>query len=353
MEGNRNVDPRSQVSGGELQAQAEKLAASAGFSGAARLSDLPGGANNRVFLVEVPNGKLLLKSYFREGADSAERLGVEFGFSSFLWDNGLRQGARPLARDEKALLALYEFVEGRTCEKKDVTGETVRQAAKFFRDINLHRALPQARELPAARDACFSLADHLSLVAKRLDRFESVLGASAAEPLERDALAFVRTSVVPYWDSLRASMSRGTEPIPAEQRRLSPSDFGFHNALIGAEGRVRFFDFEYAGWDDPAKMIADFFSQVSVPVPEEHLDLFCGEALGNSTDAPSIKARAMSVLSIHRLKWIFLMLNDFLPAVEGRRRFAFGAEGAEERKAKQLEKARRALKNLEERKWHT
>ncbi|MFI5349680.1 MAG: aminoglycoside phosphotransferase family protein [Elusimicrobiota bacterium] len=347
------MDPRPQVSGGELQAQAERLAASAGFRGAARISDLPGGANNRVFLVELAEARLLLKSYFREGADSAERLGVEFGFSAFLWENGLRQGARPLARDEQALLALYEYVEGRPCEKKDVTAETVRQAARFFHDINLHRSLPQARALPAARDACFSLSDHLSLVSKRLERFESVLGASAASALERDALAFVRTSVVPYWDLLRASMNQGEEPIPAEQRRLSPSDFGFHNALIAADGQVRFFDFEYAGWDDPAKMIVDFFSQVSVPVPEEHFDLFCGEAIGDADGGREIKARATRVLAVHRLKWIFLMLNDFLPAVEGRRRFAFGAEGAEERKAKQLEKARRALKNLEERKWHT
>ena len=336
-----------------MQAQAERLAATAGFQGAARISSLPGGANNRVFLVEVAGKRLLLKSYFREGADSAERLGVEFGFSSFLWDNGLRQGARPLARDEGALLALYEFVEGRPCEKKDVTAETVRQAARFFRDINRHRSLPQARELPEARDACFSMGDHLSLVSKRLDRFESILGASAASALERDALSFVRTRVVPYWDSLRSSMGRGEEPIPAEQRRLSPSDFGFHNALIGADGRVRFFDFEYAGWDDPAKLIADFFSQVSVPVPEEYFDLFCDESNADAADGPEIKARAMRVLAVHRLKWIFLMLNDFLPAVEGRRRFAFGAEGSEERKAKQLEKARRALKNLEERKWHT
>ena len=342
------MDPRAQVSAGDVQAQAEKLAAAAGFPGIAPISALPGGANNRVFLVERAGTRLLLKSYFREGADSAERLSVEFGFSSFLWDNGLRQGARPLARDQEALLALYEFIDGRKCERKDVTAETVRQAARFFNDINVHKDRPEARKLPAARDACFSLADHLSLVSKRLQRFQSLQAASA---LERDAAKFVDERVVPYWDSLRAAMGRGEEPIPAGQRRLSPSDFGFHNALIAADGRVRFLDFEYAGWDDPAKMIADFFSQVAVPVPEEHLDLFCGEAIGDAADAPEIKARAMRVLAVHRLKWIFLMLNDFLPSVEGRRRFAYGSEGAEERKSGQLEKARRALTGLEEGTW--
>ena len=41
--------------------------------------------------------------------------------------------------------------------------------------------------------------------------------------------------------------------LPKETRCLSPSDFGFHNALLEATGKLRFVDFEYAGWDDPAK----------------------------------------------------------------------------------------------------
>ena len=46
--------------------------------------------------------------------------------------------------------------------------------------------------------------------------------------------------------------------LPVEQRTLSPSDFGFHNALRRPDGRVVFLDLEYFGWDDPAKMISDF-----------------------------------------------------------------------------------------------
>ena len=38
---------------------------------------------------------------------------------------------------------------------------------------------------------------------------------------------------------------------------LSPSDFGFHNSLF-RNNKLFFFDFEYAGWDDPIKLMCDF-----------------------------------------------------------------------------------------------
>jgi hypothetical protein len=46
-------------------------------------------------------------------------------------------------------------------------------------------------------------------------------------------------------------------------RCVSPSDFGFHNAIRTPQG-IKFFDFEFAGWDDPAKAVADFDLQPKV-----------------------------------------------------------------------------------------
>ena len=51
---------------------------------------------------------------------------------------------------------------------------------------------------------------------------------------------------------------------------LSPSDFGFHNALVDDDGQVTFLDFEYAGRDDPAKLVSDFFCQPEIPVPLDY-----------------------------------------------------------------------------------
>ena len=60
---------------------------------------------------------------------------------------------------------------------------------------------------------------------------------------------------------------------------MSPSDFGFHNALATPGGRLVFIDFEYAGWDDPAKLANDFFCQPAVPVDARFYDDFVARAM--------------------------------------------------------------------------
>jgi len=53
---------------------------------------------------------------------------------------------------------------------------------------------------------------------------------------------------------------------------ISPSDFGFHNALMTDESDLSFFDFEYAGWDDSVKMFYNLFCQPDIPVQVDCLE---------------------------------------------------------------------------------
>jgi hypothetical protein len=147
-------------------------------------------------------------------------------------------------------------------------------------------------------------------------------------PAGRDLLAAVRA---------RAG-EEGRRRLPEDERILSPSDFGFHNALEDG-GTIRFFDFEYAGWDDPAKMVCDFFCQPRVPVPIAYWRDFT-EGAGLRADAIR---RAELLLPAYRLKWCCILLNDFLPEGRARREFAGGAAPDEARLASQLAKSRRAL----------
>lgn len=336
-----------------LRRRAGALLAQAGLPKLSSLIALPGGANNRVFLAEHGEGRALLKAYFRHPDDPRDRLGAEFAFCDFAWRAGVRAVPRPLARDDRALLALYEFIEGRPCQVADVGAGAVLEAARFFGEINRNRARPEAARLPAASDACFSLADHSGLVSGRLKALEAVQADASVSG--RQAWDFISGRLIPEWERVscelarrwRAAKARETDLLTDEERMLSPSDFGFHNALLDVEGRLHFIDFEYAGWDDPAKMAADFFSQVSVPVGPEHFAAFFDEAMRDSPARESCRRRIGWVLPIQRFKWICLILNEFLPAARQRRKFARGGN-PEERKARQLEKARQALEKIPE-----
>ena len=58
--------------------------------------------------------------------------------------------------------------------------------------------------------------------------------------------------------------------LPKSERCLSPSDFGFHNAICDVNGVYHFVDFEYFGWDDPAKMICDFILHPGMDLPNKY-----------------------------------------------------------------------------------
>jgi hypothetical protein len=312
------------------------------------LVPLPGGGNNRVYRVAHDSGSSLLKIYFRHPGDIRDRLNVEYDFTTFAWQHGVHQVPRPLGRDQDAGLGLYEFIEGRRLEPREVDDAALAQALAFYRDLNRYRQSAEAQNLPAGSEACFNLAEHLHRVERRLARCHSW---QPSTELERQVATFVEKEVQPRWRQVKAQVEgqagligrSTTEPLPATLRCLSPSDFGFHNALLEPAGILRFVDFEYAGWDDPAKLACDFFCQPAVPVPGRYWSGFLDDLTADLPDPARERRRMELLLPVYRMKWVTILLNDFHPAGDDRRRFARPGIDANERKAEQLAKAREFL----------
>ena len=223
----------------------------------------------------------------------------------------------------------------------DVDASLVEQAARFFLRLNDRRLRGAAAALGPASEACFTVSEHFAMVDGRVARLASI---PAATPVDRQASAFV-ADLAKRWASIRSAIERrlaaAGERLEASvpDRCISPSDFGFHNALLGDDNRVRFIDFEYAGWDDPAKMAADFFTHPGVPVDARWFDSFVASTMSYSAAAEALVERARLLLPIFQLKWCCIMLNEFLPDSARRRQFANPHLDAESRKQLQLEKA--------------
>ena len=232
---------------------------------------------------------------------------------------------RALAFDRDEGMALYSFAPGRRIRADEIDQELIDAALDLATGIN-DPALPRAG-LPNASDACFSLAEHIDCTERRLVMLQALDGEEA---IVRDARALVEGELMPFFTHHRDRVIREASalglaidaPIGPEARCLSPSDFGFHNALVDDQGRVSFVDFEYAGWDDPAKMVCDFFGQVAEPVPLRFYAGFAdrlAKALGLDDEH---RRRIDGLLPIHRLKWVCMILQVFLPDTRRRRRFA-------------------------------
>ena len=144
---------------------------------------------------------------------------------------------------------------------------------------------------------------------------------------------------------MAASTRPGKAPEPSlslSNRCLSPSDFGFHNALIDEKGHATFLDFEYAGRDDPAKLICDFFCQPELAPPLPHYADFTGRLATALDLADEDLWRARLLLNAYRIKWVCIMLNEF-QSVGARRRAFASTQDNETRAAHQLRSAERYL----------
>lgn len=340
----------------DLLRTAEALLRGAGLDGpVSTVEALAPGGNNRVYRVDSPQGTFLMKEYFSDPDDPRDRLGKEFAFLRLAWDQGMRCVPQPLAQDPVARAGLYSFIRGRRLLESEASPARVAEALSFYLRLNGWRGLPEASRLAPGSEASFSLQDHFRSFSRRAEQFARLPPAS---PGHAEAAGLIREIVEKHWPFIekqtRALYEKlGFDPSAPLSRgdwRLSPSDFGFHNALLTEAGTLCFLDFEYAGWDDPAKMVCDFFLQPEVPVSEADFAAFAGGVAAETGEKDRNLARFRILLPVHRLKWCCLLLNEFLPVGGRRRGFAAGdpERDASARQALQLGRAKRYLSTLEE-----
>lgn len=282
--------------------------------------------NNQVTLVTVGSRRLIAKIYFRSESDPRDRFATETQFTRVIRSAGIERLPELFAADPESGIALYEYIEGSKLSAREIDASHVEQAVDFLREINSPRPRQLAALLPNASEAQFSIANHLRLVGTRLNRLSQLTEHDEVD-LKAKALFIGLTS---QWKIIeerieQISSNLGWDihaSLPPNDRCISPSDFGFHNAIVGTDGRIKFIDFEYAGWDDPAKTICDFFCQPATPVPRDFLDLFLRGALSYSRNFKELESRVRLLLPLFRMKWCCIVLNPFIPAFLERRMFS-------------------------------
>ena len=317
-----------------------------------------GGRNSRVYRVRTASGRVLAgKHYHRHRDDPRDRLGAEWRALTLLSGHGVETVARPVAKDPGQGLALYSFLDGPQASTTPATAADMDACLDFLaalRALSATLSEEHAAALPPASEACFSLAE---LAANLRDRLAALRDVGPEACLGAELAAFLADELTPF---LEASLARAQEilgdpeqtlesALPWNCRTLSPSDFGLHNALRTSQG-LSFVDFEYFGWDDPAKTLCDFVLHPAMHLPPElrvrftqgFLQGFCG---GDC----ALPKRAAAVYPLYGIKWCLILLNEFLRGADERRRFAAGASCMDDdaaRRSLQLAKASAMLNQV-------
>lgn len=293
-----------------------------------------GGGNNRLFKVETATGTVALKSYKPADSDDWDRLAHEWTALVFMARHIPGSIPRPIAHEPASGWAAIEWVEGaRIGERSEAD---IAAALRFAGALRMLGDAATEEHFTEAREACLCLADLLSQIDWRFKRLEPVAAANADLS---DFLEEVQAEYVFFRQAALQALD-ATERLSHTYRVLSPSDFGFHNALRRPSGKLVFLDFEYFGWDDPAKLACDVHWHPGMALSPAEQELFATGFELQAKDDPGYQQRIAAYRPLIGLRWCLILLNEFLALGLARRRYAGQIEEASIAQARQLAKAR-------------
>lgn len=303
-------------------------------SGVTSMERMSGGRNNQVYRVNLDSGDCYVAKFYPGiDADHRDRLEAEFTGLQFMWGNGVRCVPEPITVDRPGRWAVYQYIDGEKVRPSEVTSGDIDQAVGFLASLRQLRRADGAHNLPLAADANLSFRDAYVGIEARLAQ---LLAQRGTTPEYLALLEFLGTEFTPHLKAtiqwVRARLKDLDMPfdraLGPEARTLSPSDFSFHNSIRRGDGQIVFFDFEYFGWDDPAKMISDFLLHPGHDLTAEMRQHFLTSMVAGFREDLQLSRRVEALYPLVGLKWCLILLNEFVPKLLQRRDFA-GREEAD------------------------
>lgn len=304
------------------------------------LESVGGGRNGRLYRVRQGSTQLAAKRFFRVEAHGRNFVQAEAQALTFLAAQEEAQVPRLIAADATTGWLVSEWIDGTPAQPSVSQAADLDEAVAFVDRLFRYSRREGAAGLPDASEACVSGVVAIDHVERRLERLRAVAAQHA------DLESFLVAELEPTW-ALVASRFRDlagvtfAEELCRERMMLSPSDFGFHNALR-CDGGLVFLDFEHFGWDDPAKLVCDVVLHPAMGLSPALGECFLAGMEAVTADG-DLRRRVRALMPVLGVKWCTILLNEFVRADLQRRQFALGQSSPAHLRAAQLNKARRML----------
>jgi hypothetical protein len=305
-----------------------------------------GGRNSRIWRARSSKQEFALKQYPPRQGDPRDRLSTEVGALRLMEHSRIDTVPRVLGVDADRGYALLSWIDGSSIA--DVNDADIDAAAVFLSAVHGLRMSPWAEGQPSAAEACLSGGEIERQIKVRCSRLRDIA------PSEPELIDFLDQSFSPAFSyaSERARLriaQAGLDfdaELPHEWRSLVPSDFGFHNSLRRSDGSLAFVDFEYFGWDDPVKLTADMMLHPGNALAPSHRSRFREASVRLYGGDPAFARRLSAYLPLFGLRWVLILLNEFIHERWQRRVLAGNSTGWRDAKAQQLARARDFLMSL-------
>ena len=266
------------------------------------------GRNSLSWKIKNEKETYFLKKYITKPGDTRDRLATEKGFLNLLKSQNIENIPKIICFSREYNWIVLSWIKGnpisdpnyqdwedlldflarvQQIQKKDISFE-IKNASESFFDIFSHAKFIQFR----IKDLLQNIDDNnssLSLISNWIE--EKLLKIINNYLYERiyniKEISYTKNSAI-----------------------LSQSDIGFHNTMR-FKGKLYFFDFEYAGWDDPYKQYTDLVIQ-----PENLLNYDQATRLLDRFALILNKKIDLNILLeyifIYRLKWTIIILKQLL-----------------------------------------
>ena len=303
------------------------------------------GRNSRIWRVRSGGCDYALKQYPPRGADPRDRLSTEVNALRLMERFHIDTVPRVLGIDSSRGYALLSWIDGG--DITDIHDNDVDSAVAFLRAVHALRSVPWAAQQPLAAEACLSGAEIERQISSRIARLCEI-------PDEAQLYDFIDKTLRSTFSSEVAAARREMDAaglafegeLPQEWRSLVPSDFGFHNSLRRPDDSLAFLDFEYFGWDDPVKLTADIILHPGRVLAGPQRRRFRQAAEGIYGSDPAFGHRLSAYLPLFGLRWVLILLNEFIPERWQRRILAGDAESWDDAKVRQLARAKAFMASL-------
>ena len=287
--------------------------------------------------------KFILKFYSNN--DSHNRLNSEFHSFKLIRENFLDNVPLAFQKDLNFNVAMYEWIEG--SEVKNINAKHIQQALEFLKSLNELSKLPSFQNFQNASAAFLSgheFEEQLHL------RFNVLNKSASSYPkmydyLHNELLPIMKSII--FWVNSEWRINvLYNERLPRCSQTLSPSDFGFHNAIKQINGKLVFIDFEYFGWDDPVKLIADFCFHPGMKISSKLKKQWISGAL--KIYGEEIFERLRLAWPLIGLSWCLILLNEYRDDIWSRRCIANPNKAHRREKilVTQLNRSRRLLNRI-------
>ena len=218
----------------------------------------------------------------------------------------------PIAFDFKNNLVALPYIVGNKIHK--VQNKHIIQLSNFINKIN--RKNIYSRKIGLAVEGINNRKNHITICQNRINKLKLVDKKSA---IKKELYLFLREKIIPTFKILKNKINdkkilyQSKYKLYKKDMIISPSDFGFHN-VVESKKKIFFFDFEYAGYDDPVKLICDFYCQPNQKVSMKQKEKFKKMIIKKYKNYKQLDYLISELLPIHHLKWCCIILNEFIPS---------------------------------------